>query len=204
MVRFPGTIIATPVPTKEYKVVITGNTGADDSRVVTNAALKAGGIGYDATRVAVVDVALMVTVDGSVTWTPCDGDEFPADGLTFTLPYPEGSDKTCDFIVTHLYQNGPNAGQTEVLPVTKTDDGLVVSVSSLSPFAIAWKSAASQTEKPVSTPTNTKNNNATGKTATDNPKTGDETPIVLWSILLLFSLAAVPVTVRARKKRSRE
>lgn len=86
-------------------------------------------------------VAYDVTVqlqqaDGS--WIDATSDNFPLGGISITLDYPAGTDKSMSFAVYHLLVSG----EVETLTPAKTDEGLAVVVSSLSPFAITWDGAA--------------------------------------------------------------
>lgn len=93
---------------------------------------------------AVYDVVLLVNLDGS-GWQKALKENFPADGLTITLPYPEGTgQKTHDFAVSHLFtedMNGHHAGEVEYPAVEKTDQGIRFKVYGLSPIAIGWTEA---------------------------------------------------------------
>ncbi|MCD7746343.1 MAG: hypothetical protein LUI13_13870 [Lachnospiraceae bacterium] len=99
--------------------------------------------GYSEENVVVYDVTLMVSFDGGVTWEKATEESFPVNGLTLLLPYPDGTGKdTHDFAVTHMFTSaalGKTPGEMESPAVTKTADGLLVTVTGLSPIAVAWK-----------------------------------------------------------------
>jgi len=97
--------------------------------------------GVPAENTAVYDVALLVSTDGGATWTAATKDNFPADGLTITLPYPEETDSTCTFTVVHMFTTndfGKTPGSTEIPAVTNTPDGIRFTVTGLSPISVGW------------------------------------------------------------------
>ncbi|MCD7738369.1 MAG: hypothetical protein LUH58_04925, partial [Lachnospiraceae bacterium] len=110
--------------------------------------------GYTADNTLVYDVVLQYSTDGGITWITATVDNFPAAGITVTLPYPSGTDSSYEFTVLHMFTEtstrlGITAGGTETPTVTKTDEGLVFTLTGLSPVAISWKAvntAATETE----------------------------------------------------------
>ncbi|MCD8397392.1 MAG: YDG domain-containing protein, partial [Lachnospiraceae bacterium] len=115
--------------------------------------------GYTTENSAVYDVTLMISFDGGLTWRKATAENFPADGLQVLLPYPEGTGRdTHDFVVTHMFTTtdfGKTPGDTENPAVTKTDEGLLVTVTGLSPIVIAWKEVGTETETEIETETET-------------------------------------------------
>lgn len=96
--------------------------------------------GVAAENTTLCDVTLLYSEDGGKNWIKATEENFPADGITVTLPYPEGTNAAeYDFVVTHMFTVGAQAGQVETPAVTKTGDGLQFTVYSLSPVAISWK-----------------------------------------------------------------
>lgn len=101
--------------------------------------------GYTAGKVAFYDVTLQYSTDGGVSWVNATADNFPASGITVTLPYPNGTGKELqDFAVSHMFtvtssRLGTVAGGTEKPAAVKTDDGIRVTLRGLSPVAVAWK-----------------------------------------------------------------
>ena len=87
---------------------------------------------------AVYDVELMVSIDGGQTWTKATGENFPPNGLTVTLPYPDGTTSSYKFTVVHMFSIGDNAGETETPDVTNTRDGIQFTVTGLSPISVGW------------------------------------------------------------------
>lgn len=94
------------------------------------------------------DVKLFVSTDGGSTWAEATPDNFPEEGLTVTLPYPEGTNASdYDFAVTHMFtvaMNGKMPGQVETPAVTKTAEGIRFTVTSLSPITLSWKASESR------------------------------------------------------------
>ena len=92
--------------------------------------------------IEVYDVVLMVK-DGDGEWEVATEENFPKDGLTVTLPYPEGTGKdTHNFEIAHMFThnwNGREAGQIEHPKASKINEGIQFKVTSLSPIAIGWK-----------------------------------------------------------------
>ena len=96
-------------------------------------------------NIAVFDVTLQYK-DASGTWHTVDPDDFPTEGVTAILPYPDGTGATgYTFTVQHLISSGTQAGTMETLSYTLTADGLQCKFLSLSPVAIGYQAAA----KPV-------------------------------------------------------
>ncbi|MCD8398495.1 MAG: leucine-rich repeat protein, partial [Lachnospiraceae bacterium] len=109
------------------------------------------GTGYSADNAIVYDVVLQYSTDGGATWITATVDNFPADGITVTLPYPDGTDSSYEFTVLHMFtvdsdRLGITAGDTESPTVTKTDDALVFTLKGLSPVAVAWKETEEETK----------------------------------------------------------
>lgn len=81
---------------------------------------------------------VLKTADGNVV----SGDNFPANGVYVTIPYPTGTDKQDTFQILHMLtatKDGKQPGDVEeITPVTKGTNGISFHVTSLSPFAIGW------------------------------------------------------------------
>ncbi|MCD8046626.1 MAG: hypothetical protein LUE90_08385 [Clostridiales bacterium] len=159
----------------------------------------AAGTGYTADNTLVYDVVLQYGTDGGTTWITATVDNFPTTGITVTLPYPEGTDASYEFTVLHMFTEtssrlGITAGGTETPTITKTDDGLVVTLTGLSPVAIAWKA--------VTTSTTETDASATSASSTTGTQTGDNSRMVQWLVLLLVSGVAVSgISVYHTKRR---
>lgn len=81
---------------------------------------------------------VLKTADGNVV----SGDNFPANGVYVTIPYPTGTDKQDTFQILHMLtatKDGKQPGDVEeITPITKGENGISFHVTSLSPFAIGW------------------------------------------------------------------
>ncbi len=137
--------------------------------------------GYTKEDSILYDAKLMISFDGGKTWEAAKEENFPENGLTIILPYPEGTGKdTHDFTATHMFtvtssRLGTTAGEMEDLTVTKTDEGLQVTVHGLSPIAIGWKEvtvANNTTSTDDSGEDNTETNNADTNTSDENNSGG--------------------------------
>lgn len=115
-------------------------------------------------------------------------DIFQKGGLIVTIPYPDGTSKDDMFAVTHMITSkiagasdpgtienfagqaaaGTPAG-TVTAPYTleKTDDGIVIKVTGLSPVAIAWSASGTNPTNPDD-PNNGNNNNNNGNNNNNN------------------------------------
>lgn len=132
--------------------------------------------GYTYDNIAYYDITLEISLDGE-NWEPATIDNFPKNGVSIVMPYPEGTgEKTNDFVVSHMFTEtserlGVTAGETEEPPVTKTEEGIRFTVKSTSPVAIAWKEAAQNTGNGSGNNNGTNNNgnnNGTDDNGTDN------------------------------------
>ena len=118
------------------------------------------------------DVTLKAREDGE--WHDAAPADFPAEGVTVTVPYPEGAGAGDTFTAVHMFAAGANAGQTETLAVTKGTDGITFTLKSLSPIAIGWGAPA-----PGST------------SAGSAPNTADPSRPALWLTVLGLALAGL-------------
>ena len=151
--------------------------------------LTAKGISND--NIRVYDVALQVYANG--TWQDVSAENFPAEGVTVTVPYPSGTDSTYNFVASHLFtksMNGFPAGHIETFPesgvITKSSAGISFTVHGLSPISVGWSKAAAGTSTNVS------------------PKTGDQSTILLYMVLMIFAAAVIGTVyvkqIRVKKK----
>ena len=85
--------------------------------------------GVPQANTAVYDVELQISTDGGTTWTKATAGNFPANGLTVTLPYPAGTNSSYTFTVVHMFTTSdfgktpgdietPRVINTGVLPAT--------------------------------------------------------------------------------------
>ncbi|MBQ9168310.1 MAG: hypothetical protein IJX67_07900, partial [Oscillospiraceae bacterium] len=133
------------------------------------------------------DVTLMYSEDGGKTWIKADETHWPSSGkLKVTLPYPSGTDKTYTFTVVHMFTStafGKTPGDVEMPTVTNTDKGIEFEVTGLSPISVGWTA-------PKVTPP-----------APSTPATGDTTPVVALTFVMLLSVTMLAVLLIAYKKR---
>ncbi|MCD8045942.1 MAG: cadherin-like beta sandwich domain-containing protein [Clostridiales bacterium] len=179
------------------------------SRVLTSEA------GYTDENVSVYDVKLQISTDGGRTWVDATEANFPAEGITIVLPYPDGTDgSTHDFTVTHMFtvtsaKLGITAGETEQPEVTKLEDGIQVTLKGLSPVGIAWKELSTNDAADSGNDTEiTETIAATGTAASSgstntagSAQTGDETNILLWIVLMLLAAGGITVIGICGRKR---
>ena len=141
----------------------------------------------DEKNIAHYDVTLMYSEDGGQTWIKADESHWPASGkIKVTLPYPSGTDKTYSFTVVHMFTSsafGKTPGDVEMPTVTNTDKGIEFEVTGLSPISVGWTA-------PKETPS-----------APSTPATGDTTPVVLLTCVMLLSVTMLVVLLIASKKR---
>ncbi len=153
---------------------------------------------YVEENTVVCDVVLQISTDGGLTWTDATEEDFPAGGITVTLPYPDGTDSSYDFVVAHMFtltseRLGTVAGEVEYPTVTKTVDGIQVTLTGLSPVAIAWTESAATTA--TASPTAT-------AAATTAPNTGDDTNAALWlALLAACACCGLGLIVTGKKKK---
>ncbi|MCI8506320.1 MAG: hypothetical protein HFI67_09065 [Lachnospiraceae bacterium] len=163
--------------------------------------------GYTSENMEIYDVELQFSLDGGKTWIKATKENFPGEGLIITLPYPEGTNRTdYEFVVTHMFtqeMNGYRPGQIETPGVSLTLDGICFTVKGLSPIIVAWKKITAEPEKPEG-PGAEQKPEKPGTPATPSPKSGDETAVWMWIVLLVISggwLSAIfGRSVRARSR----
>lgn len=129
---------------------------------------------YIVANTTIYDVKMQISLDGGKTWVEATEADFPTEGITVKLPYPQGTGKDShDFAVTHMFtvtsaRLGIVAGETETPEVTKLDDGIQVTLKGLSPVVIAWKpitttsdsETSEETKAPADTTTSDVQNNS--------------------------------------------
>ena len=97
--------------------------------------------GVPQANTAVYDVELQISDNGGATWTKATAANFPANGLTVTLPYPAGTNSSYTFTVVHMFTTSDfnkTPGDTETPRVTNTASGLQFTVTGLSPISVGW------------------------------------------------------------------
>ncbi len=102
--------------------------------------------GYIADNTALYDIELVTSEDGGQTWVPVTAENFPAEGIVVTLPYPEGTNAAdYDFTVVHMFDedvNGHKAGEVETPEVTEGENGISFSLTGTSPVMVGYKKVA--------------------------------------------------------------
>ncbi|USF28381.1 hypothetical protein N510_003340 [Firmicutes bacterium ASF500] len=107
--------------------------------------------GVPQANTAVYDVELQISTNGGATWTPATKDNFPANGLAVTLPYPAGTNSSYTFTVVHMFTTsdfGKTPGDIETPRVTNTASGLQFTVTGLSPVSVGWTAPATMPDTP--------------------------------------------------------
>ena len=107
--------------------------------------------GVPQANTAVYDVELQISTDGGTTWTKATAANFPANGLTVTLPYPAGTNSSYTFTVVHMFTTsdfGKTPGDIETPRVINTASGLQFTVTGLSPVSVGWTAPATTPDTP--------------------------------------------------------
>lgn len=162
-------------------------------------------------NVAVYDIVLMLD-DGS-GWKEATVENFPENGLTLTLPYPEDTEEiTQDFTLCHLFtqdMNGYLAGDAEYPDVKKDGEGIHFTVHGLSPIAVGWTNiddgsqAASRELASGNSAGNTGEGTSSGNSS-KGVKTGDYNQIALYAVLLALSVAGISrIIIYRQRERNR-
>lgn len=133
------------------------------------------------TNSVLMDVSLKIR-NADDEWIPVDPENFPQDGVEVLLPYPEGTNRTYTFVITHMITSGEHAGEIEVL---NYQDGLRVLFTSMSPVCIAYQAGSSSTVTITvgDTTSQSGSNPATGAAG------GQTLPVLLWGGALVMALA---------------
>lgn len=120
--------------------------------------------------------------------------------ITILLPYPDAVKANYDkydFVVAHMVTMagcGKAVGTVEFPAVTKTADGLRVTLTGLSPVAISWAEKTSSTRHYTGGTT-------TGKVNSSN--TGDDSQMIIWLGSAVMAAAAVVVLTYKKKRASK-
>ena len=148
------------------------------------------------------DIVWLLSNNNGLTWREAQAQDFlNHGGLTVLIPYPAGTNAAeFDFVVTHMLTQdvgGKRAGEVEMPLITKTENGLQFTLSSLSPVAVSW------TEKTNSSGGTSQPNTSATPEATP-PQTGDTSGLTLWIMSLTLAGAITAAWVmreyRVRKK----
>lgn len=170
-----------------------------------------GNTGYTAANASFYDVTLQYWDSGTNAWVNATSDNFPAGGITVTLPYPDGTNsREYDFQVVHMFtvtsvRLGTTAGEIERPAVTETAEGLQVTLKGLSPVAVGWSktptgSSSDSHDKEEDSAPAAVATAAAVPAASLLPQTGDSSAIGLWVGVALAALAAIAGTVIYSRK----
>lgn len=131
-----------------------------------------------------MDVSLKIR-NADDEWIPVDLNDIPEDGVEVLLPYPEGTNRTYTFVITHMITSGEHAGEIEVLNYQAEADGLRVLFTSMSPVCIAYQAGVSSAITIIAGDTTSQggSNPATGAAG------GQTLPVLLWGGALMMALA---------------
>lgn len=119
------------------------SVAAIEQALEDTAKLQNSNLNSDKVKVEMVDVELKVYNEEAGKWELVDDKNFPKNGVTIVLPYPEGTNSVnyanYTFEIVHMITTGTKAGQTEVLTPVFKADGIHVTVTSLSPIGIVYQ-----------------------------------------------------------------
>ena len=92
----------------------------------------------------VYDVKLYYRLKDTDSWTEVTADNFPAESIPVTLPYPDGTNRhSYNFTLRHLVTNPMNTNKTlgsvETMDITLEEDGIRFTTDCLSPFVLGWE-----------------------------------------------------------------
>lgn len=136
------------------------------------------------TNSVLMDVSLKIR-NADNEWIPVDPENFPEEGVEVLLPYPEGTNRTDTFVITHMITSGEHAGEIEVLNYRAEADGLRVHFTSMSPVCIAYQAGAASTVTIIAGDTASQG----GSNPTTGAAGGQTLPILLWGGALMMALA---------------
>lgn len=122
------------------------------------------------------------------TLTTVAPENFPAEDVEVLLSYPQGTNRSCTFVITYMITSGERAGQIETLKGTRTKGGILVRFTSMSPVCITYQ---------VHTSTGADRTAAVG---VSSPRTADSSRVALWSAACVCS-AALLLSITVKKKK---
>ena len=211
-----GTVVTendTEIPVKLTSGEISAETNPSlHSSAITVIAENADGY----TLAGIWDIRVVKADDNTIV--PVNG------AVNILISYPAGYNAGNDFVIYHNYAAG---AWEEITILDKTEQGILCTVNSLSPFAVAVKdenvseppstdvpgggsssndtstssgNSSSSASSPSGASGNTNNSSAESIALTDIPQTGDAFPMILLSVLFVASAAVWAVTYEKRKK----
>lgn len=151
-------------------------------------------------KMKVVDVELKVFNEEKNTWELVDDKNFPANGVTIVLPYPEGTSAAnyanFTFEIVHMITSGEKAGQTEILTPVFKAEGIQVTVTSLSPIGIVYQ----ENEKVLDDEKNKTEvqQPAKSETMVVSPKTDDFSMMSIMTIMM-FAIFVSSIAIMRKK-----
>jgi hypothetical protein len=157
-------------------------------------------------NIAYYDVSLLVDRNDGKAWGEATEENMPSNGvITIEIPYPSGTDAASyQFTVAHMFAHnayGKTAGDIETPEVTKTANGLQVTLTGLSPIVVQWTKITTQTTSTAAATTSTSSSlpksPVTGGWIEENTDTLLEVLAVCW---LMGSLAFLLVSERKKMK----
>jgi hypothetical protein len=160
-------------------------------------------------NIAYYDVSLLVDRNDGKAWGEATEENMPSNGvITIVIPYPSGTDAASyQFTVAHMFAHnayGKTAGDIETPEVTKTANGLQVTLTGLSPIVVQWTKITTQTTSTAAATTSTSSSlpksPVTGGWIEENTDTLLEVLAVCW---LMGSLAFLLVSERKKMKAKR-
>ena len=100
-------------------------------------------MGISEQNISAYGAKLMFSLDGGKTWTEATAENFPAAGMTVTIPYPEGTNRSrYSFILKQLITDplhtGKTAGAIDAVDITLTEDGIRFTADCLSALVLGW------------------------------------------------------------------
>lgn len=101
--------------------------------------------GIRQTYIDVHDLTLLEKKTGDSKWEKVETESIPEEGITVTVPYPDGiTRKTYDGVVAYIYPcdlEWEEAGKIIYPEVTETKKGIRFTIPVSGPVAIGWKEA---------------------------------------------------------------
>ena len=111
------------------------------SSALTAAMKKTGG---SEKNISAYGAKLMFSLDDGKSWTEATAENFPAAGMTVTIPYPEGTNRSrYNFILKQLVTDPLNTDKTvgniDAVDITLTEDGIRFTADCLSALVLGWQ-----------------------------------------------------------------
>ena len=175
-------------------------------------------------NMAVYEVLLLHSLD-NINWSRVTTDNFPTQGVKVTLPYPQGTNgEDYQFYAVHMFTENRiaadgktySAGAIETPALALTQDGITMTLNSLSPIAFFWEkldnnnnsSGDNDSKGDAGQITDGKGDAGqiadgigdTAVTVEQGTATGDNSKPVLWCILAIIGILGIcAVIIYGRK-----